>query len=180
MDKEEDVEALIGDNEDCWHIQCGESTPVGVCLAFTRVNALPIWLCVHALETKQVGSPVNPVAHSTLRASPMASQAEPSMGSLIVCVILLIMLSASIIALLLVAKRSIGLQKTIILVVYSLSDTLGILLWASMGTTKAEIFAVFIPLTMGVGASVGLGISHAYGRRRMESVYNPSKRFQDV
>ena len=108
------------------------------------------------------------VTYTLLHPLAMALQSEQLIWSLLASIFLLIMLSISILALLLVARRSIGLQKSIVLVVYSLSVTLGVLFWASMGMTEAEIFAVFIPLTMGVGVSVGSCISNAYSRRKME------------
>lgn len=163
MDKENESEALIGDMEDRRQIHWRASTPVGVYLTLTRINAVPIWLCVHALETTRVTPPVHVVAYSPFPRFLLRFQDEPSMASLFVSVVLLIMLSISVFTLLLVAKRSFGLQKTIILAVYSLSVTVGVLFWGSMGMTEAETFAVFIPLTMGLGASVGLCI-HAYVR----------------
>ena len=163
-----DLEALVDDEEDHWRIRCGASAPDGVYLILTRVNALPIWLYVHAHESISVESHIRVMTYSLYHPLAMVLQSEQLVWSLLAFIFLLIMLSISILALLLVARRSGGLQKSIILAVYSLSVTLGVLFWASMGMTEVETFAVFIPLTMGVGASVGSCISNAYSRRRME------------
>ena len=162
MVKKKDLEALIGDEEDRWRKKCRVSITYGVCLMFTRVNALPIWLCVHALEPTRVRSAVHVVAYSMLHKLGIALRVELTMWLLLPPVLLPTLLSTSLFALLLVAKRAVGHQRTVILVVYSLSATLGVRFWTSIGMTEAETFAVFMPLTMSCGTTAGLWLSHAF------------------
>ena len=161
MAKEKDLEALLGDEEDSRRNNRRASTDA-VCLMFTRVNALPIWLCVQALEPTRVRLAVHVVACYLLHKLGMALRAKPFIWFLLPLIVLPILLSTSLFALLLVAKRAVGLQRPVILVVYSLSATLGVHFWRLIGMTEAETFAVFMPLTMSIGASVGLWLSHAF------------------
>ena len=155
MFDQKDIEALISATRGCERWFPRSPILYGVLLIFTKLTAFPAWLCVRLLELE----PPVLLARVKSQLIPELAAAVPKADAY--CQVFLffsfmMLPSAGIFALLLVAKRSNGLQRTMIFVAYSLSATLGVLFWTFMGLTEVDTFTVFMPLMMSVAASLGL------------------------
>lgn len=128
-----------------------------ILLLSAKILALLQWLFVQCIEPRL---PSSFAVDDLQRVPALAVTISNLQASLWIPHLLLFgCVLSSTFALLLLAKRSHGPRRTVVFVSYGLSNILGVVIWINIGATSVEYFTALMPLTMSVGASLGIACS---------------------
>lgn len=126
-------------------------------LLSTKLLSLLQWLCVQCIEPR----PLSSFAHDALQHVPALAIPIRNLQAYAWTphVLLIVSVSSSTVALLLLAKRCQGHKRAVVIISYGISNILGLVIWMHIGATSVEYFVALMPLSMSVGASLGLACS---------------------